>query len=236
MKPAHKVLIAGDGNLRKNLAEQFAAAPEFAVLEVETLGEAIELAATKSPNALLIDEDLAGPDPRPAIERMRKTLFAGPILLLAAKKLDLATNLAECVVRPFRFADLLTRLRTLLRRQEKSGSGSERRLLIGPYVFHPCSGDFSKTGGENVRLTETESAILMRLARAGGASVSRDILLRDVWGYNPAVATRTLETHISRIRRKIEAAPVRPSILVTEAGGYRLGLAVKAISSEPRSG
>jgi DNA-binding response OmpR family regulator len=232
MKPAHKVLIAGDGNLRKNLAEQFAAAPEFAVLEVETLGEAIELAAAKTPTALLIDEDLAGPDPRPVIERLRTRRFAGPILLLAAKKQDLATNLAECVVRPFRFADLLKRLLTLLRRQEKSGG--DERLLIGPYVFHPDSGDLSKPGSENVRLTETESAILMRLARAGGASVSRKILLRDVWGYNPSVATRTLETHIFRIRRKIEAAPVRPSILVTEAGGYRL--AVKANSSKPRSG
>jgi DNA-binding response OmpR family regulator len=231
MKPAHKVLIAGDGNLRKNLAEQFAAMPEFAVLQVETLREAIELAAAKPPSALLIDEDLAGPDPRPVIARMRATCFAGPILLLAAKKQDLATSLAECVVRPFRFADLLTRLRTLLRRQE---SGSGERLLIGPYAFHPASGDLSKTGGENIRLTETESAILARLARAGGASVSRNILLRDVWGYNPAVATRTLETHISRIRRKIEADPARPSLLVTEAGGYRL--AVKAISSKFRSG
>ena len=73
-----------------------------------------------------------------------------------------------------------------------------------------------------MRLTEKETAILKYLYRAGEKAVTRDILLNEVWGYNAGVTTHTLETHIYRLRQKIERDPAAASILVTESGGYRL--------------
>ncbi|QGM98323.1 winged helix-turn-helix domain-containing protein [Methylocystis parvus] len=84
-------------------------------------------------------------------------------------------------------------------------------------------------------LTEKETAILARLAQAGGATLSKAALLADVWGYGPNVSTRTLETHIHRLRRKIEADPKRPLKLLTEDGGYRLANAAKENFSKPNS-
>jgi hypothetical protein len=72
------------------------------------------------------------------------------------------------------------------------------------------------------RLTEKEAAILDRLTRAEGATIDKGALLREIWGYGPNVSTRTLETHIHRLRRKIEADPARPARLLTAEGGYRL--------------
>jgi DNA-binding response OmpR family regulator len=73
-----------------------------------------------------------------------------------------------------------------------------------------------------IRLTEKETAILKFLYRAGDKPVAREVLLDEVWGYNAAVATHTLETHIYRLRQKIERDPSNATILVTEPGGYRL--------------
>ena len=76
-------------------------------------------------------------------------------------------------------------------------------------------------GAKRVRLTEKETNILKYLQRAGG-TVSREVLLHEVWGYNPAVSTHTLETHIYRLRQKIEKDPSHAQLLLTESGGYRL--------------
>jgi DNA-binding response OmpR family regulator len=73
-----------------------------------------------------------------------------------------------------------------------------------------------------IRLTEKEAAILKFLYRAGTRAVARQVLLNEVWGYNAAVTTHTLETHIYRLRQKIEPDPANARLLVTEGGGYRL--------------
>ena len=79
-----------------------------------------------------------------------------------------------------------------------------------------------KESGQKVRLTEKETSILKYLYRAGNKVVTRDILLNEVWGYNAGVTTHTLETHIYRLRQKIETEPSDAKILITEPGGYRL--------------
>ena len=73
-----------------------------------------------------------------------------------------------------------------------------------------------------IRLTEKETAILKYLCRTGNKVVARDVLLSEVWGYNAGVTTHTLETHVYRLRQKIEADPSNAILLVTEPGGYRL--------------
>jgi DNA-binding response OmpR family regulator len=94
---------------------------------------------------------------------------------------------------------------------------------IGPYLFRPGAKLLTE-GARRVRLTEKETDILKYLA-AADRTVPRETLLHEVWGYNPAVTTHTLETHIYRLRRKIEKTPGKAEILVTEGGGYRLGSA-----------
>ena len=75
---------------------------------------------------------------------------------------------------------------------------------------------------KKIRLTEKETNILKYLYRAGGKPVARDELLAEVWGYNAAVTTHTLETHIYRLRQKVEPDPAHARLLLTDAGGYRL--------------
>jgi len=76
--------------------------------------------------------------------------------------------------------------------------------------------------GGKIRLTEKEAAIIKYLYRAGQRVITRDVLLEEVWGYNSGVTTHTLETHVYRLRQKIERDPSHSEILVTESGGYKL--------------
>jgi DNA-binding response OmpR family regulator len=95
-------------------------------------------------------------------------------------------------------------------------------FTIGPYTFRPSSKLLLNPDGSKVRLTEKETSILRYLYRAGQRPVSRETLLQEVWAYNSGVTTHTLETHIYRLRQKIEKDATAPTILVTEAGGYKL--------------
>jgi DNA-binding response OmpR family regulator len=93
---------------------------------------------------------------------------------------------------------------------------------IGPYTFRPSSKLLLSPEGKKVRLTEKETSVLRYLYRAGQQPVSRETLLQEVWGYNSGLTTHTVETHIYRLRQKIEKDAAAPAILVTEAGGYKL--------------
>ena len=107
----------------------------------------------------------------------------------------------DYVTKPFRFAELLARIRAHLRQRESS---EEALFRIGPYTFQPGAKHLIGEKGNKLRLTEKETAILRFLYRAGQAVISREVLLREVWGYNANVTTHTLETHIYRLRQKIE--------------------------------
>ncbi len=95
-------------------------------------------------------------------------------------------------------------------------------FTIGPYTFKPSSKILVHQDQSKIRLTEKETAILKYLYRASDQVVGRDVLLHEVWGYNSGVTTHTLETHIYRLRQKIEREPSNAEILVTETGGYKL--------------
>ncbi len=94
-------------------------------------------------------------------------------------------------------------------------------FALGPYTFKPSMKMLTTADERRIRLTEKETNILKFLYRADGV-VARDVLLHEVWGYNAGVTTHTLETHIYRLRQKIEAEPSNARLLVTESGGYRL--------------
>ena len=94
---------------------------------------------------------------------------------------------------------------------------------IGHYTFRPSAKMLiEEESNRKVRLTEKETAILKYLFRSGSAVIGRDVLLNEVWGYNSGVTTHTLETHVYRLRQKIERDPSNAELLVTEPGGYRL--------------
>lgn len=118
--------------------------------------------------------------------------------------------------KPVRVGPLLGRLEQALARRS-AGTG----LRIGPWRFDAAARLLEAEDGAQTRLTDKEAAILEHLHRAGGV-VPRETLLADIWGYSAAIATHTLETHIYRLRRKLEADPANAAILITEPGGYRL--------------
>jgi DNA-binding response OmpR family regulator len=174
---------------------------------------------------MIIDVGLPDTDGREVVRSLRKSGFKAPIIMLTGHDTDSDTILGlesganDYVTKPFRFAVLLARIRAQLRQHEAS---EDAVFSVGPYSFRPGSKMLIGSNAKKVRLTEKETAILRFLYRAGQAPVSRETLLQEVWGYNSGVTTHTLETHIYRLRQKIELDAASPAILVTESGGYKL--------------
>ncbi len=221
-----KILIADDDDdLRDALAEQLALYDEFDPIQEKDARSAMARAQRERPDLVIMDVGLPDMDGRDAVKEMRASGFKNPVIMLtghdgeADQVMGLESGANDYVTKPFRFAVLLARMRAHLRQHETSDDASFR---IGPYTFQPGSKQLVTDGGGKLRLTEKETAILRFLYRAGEDVVSREILLKEVWGYNAAVTTHTLETHIYRLRQKIETDPTKAVLLVTEAGGYKL--------------
>ncbi|MEX0922198.1 MAG: response regulator transcription factor [Rhodovibrionaceae bacterium] len=220
------LLIDDDDALRESLGEQLQLLEEFSTLSAKNGAEGLELAKRDYYDAILLDVGLPDMDGREVCRLMRRNGVKSPIIMLTAMDSDADTILAldsganDYVTKPFKLNVLLARLRAQLRQHEQS---EDAVFTIGPYSFRPSAKLLeSQDGKTKVRLTEKETAILKYLYRAGSAVVGRDTLLGEVWGYNAGVTTHTLETHVYRLRQKIESDPSNAEILVTEPGGYRL--------------
>lgn len=226
--PGRSLLIVDDDDLlRRSLKDQITAQNEFAVID-EAADAVTALKATKAKvyDVILLDIGLPDADGRDVCRQLRAAGVRSPIIMLTAADSDddtitgLEAGANDYVTKPFRMAVLLARLRAHLRQHEKS---DDAIFIIGPYKFQPAAkmlllGD----GQKKIRLTEKETAILKYLYRIGNKMVSRETLLGEVWGYNAGVTTHTLETHVYRLRQKIEPDPDRVQLLITEPGGYRL--------------
>ncbi len=164
-------------------------------------------------------------DGREAVKILRGDGFKAPILMLTGHDSDsdeilgLESGANDYVTKPFRFSVLLARIRACLRQHDQS---EDVVFTIGPYTFQPAAKLLEGLDGGKVRLTDKETSILKYLYRQGPKTITRDVLLQEVWGYNNRVTTHTLETHIYRLRQKIERDPSNARLLVTEEGGYRL--------------
>lgn len=223
--PASRLLVVGgDAVLRDILIEQLTPASDFDV-SARDGGERARDALRSEPfDAVLTDSELPDMGGRDFVTAIRLDGFRGPVVMLTSGEDEPDASAAEFganeyVARPFRFAVLLTRLRAQLRAHEAS---EEAAVQIGPYTFRAGAKTLVSEASGLLRLTEKEAAILRFLHRAGEAIVSRETLLQEVFGYHAAATTHTLETHIYRLRQKIEADPSDARILVTEPGGYRL--------------
>jgi len=219
------LIVDDDTDLREGLVEQLALHEEFDTIAADSGTKGVQAAKTGQVDLVLMDVGLPDVDGREAVRILRKNGFKAPIIMLTGHDTDSDTILGlesganDYVTKPFRFAVLLARIRAQLRQHEAS---EDAVFAIGPYTFQPSSKLLLNPKGSKVRLTEKETAILRYLYRAGQKAVSRETLLQEVWGYNSGVTTHTLETHIYRLRQKVEKDAAAPSILVTEAGGYKL--------------
>jgi len=229
MASQHPILVVDDDNaLRSALIEQLVQDGEFEPTEAASLAEAEQRLAKADVrfDALLLDVSLPDGDGRDFCKKLRKAGMKTPIIMLtgSAEENDIVRGLDsganDYIAKPFRLNELLARLRAQLRSFEQS---EDAVFTIGPYTFRPAAKQLLEPiKNKRIRLTDKETAILKYLYRAEGKPVGRQVLLNEVWGYNAAVTTHTLETHVYRLRQKIEPDPSVSCLLLTEGGGYRL--------------
>jgi DNA-binding response OmpR family regulator len=226
MSTARRILLVDDDDeLRESLKDQLALHDEFEIVTAGTASQGIEIAKGDHLDLVLLDVGLPDMDGREACKVMRKTGLKSPIVMLTGNTADsdvilgLDAGANDYITKPFKFAVLLARIRAQLRQHEQS---EDAVFAIGQYTFKPASKLLVDEKGSKIRLTEKETSILKYLYRAGEKVVTRDVLLHEVWGYNAGVTTHTLETHIYRLRQKIEKDPSSAELLVTEMGGYKL--------------
>ncbi|MEM9735396.1 MAG: response regulator transcription factor [Pseudomonadota bacterium] len=221
------LLVDDDEDLREALADQLVMIDEFDVFEAATGHEGIERSKGEMHDLVILDVGLPDMDGREVCRLLRKQGVNCPIIMLTGQTSDadailgLDSGANDYVHKPFKFPVLLARVRAQLRQHEQS---EDAVFQIAGYSFRPGAKLMIDEQDRRIRLTEKETNILKFLYRAGGRMVERDTLLREVWGYNAGVTTHTLETHIYRLRQKIEPDPSNAQILLTETGGYRLGL------------
>ena len=219
------LIVDDDDDLREALVEQLALYEEFTLIQEKTATDGIKTAKSATADLLIMDVGLPDMDGREAVKLLRKGGFKPPIIMLTGHDTDSDTILGleaganDYIAKPFKFAVLLARVRAQLRQHEQS---EDAVFTIGQYSFRPAQKLLIEDEKTKVRLTEKETAILKYLYRAEQKVITRDILLEEVWGYNSGVTTHTLETHIYRLRQKIERDPSNAQLLVTESGGYKL--------------
>jgi DNA-binding response OmpR family regulator len=221
-----KILIVDDNaELRAALVDQLTLHEEFEAIAVESGERGLRVAKAGEIDLVIMDVGLPDIDGREVVRILRKNAFKAPIIMLSGHDTDsdavlsLESGANDYVVKPFRFDVLLARIRAQLRQHERS---EDAVFNIGANSFRPGTKLLLNSKGAKVRLTEKETAILRYLYRARPRPVSREMLLQEVWGYDSTVTTHTLETHIYRLRQKVEQDAGSPSVLITETGGYKL--------------
>jgi DNA-binding response OmpR family regulator len=229
MPAARPILIVEDDHaLRQALVEQVSEEGIYQSFEAATLREAAQYlgAADARFDSIILDVNMPDGDGRDFCVQMRRQGHRMPIIMLtgATQEEDIVHGLNsganDYIAKPFRTSELMARLQAQLRAFDTS---EDAVFTIGPYTFRP-SAKLLLTADkkQRIRLTTKEVAILKFLYRTGSEVVSRQVLLNEVWGYNAGVTTHTLETHIYRLRQKIEQDPNNCKLLLTAPGGYRL--------------
>ncbi len=225
MNKRRLLLVDDDADLRHTLVEQLRDQPEFEVFEAGSGNDALKLLREVNIDLTILDVGLPDMDGREMVKRLREEGYRSPILMLTGHDTDadqiqgLEAGANDYLTKPFRFPVLLARINTALRQHDQS---EDVVFTIGQYSFQPSAKLLEANDGTKVRLTDKETSILKFLYRQGPKTITRDILLKEVWGYNNRVTTQTLEPHIYRLRQKIERDPSNARLLVTEDGGYRL--------------
>jgi DNA-binding response OmpR family regulator len=220
------LVVDGDASMRETLREQLTRDDAFAVIEAEGAMEAERrlFAEDTSFDAVIMDAALPDGDGHLVRDRLRAHGVSIPVILMNGLDHPCPNDDTITITKPFRLSELMARLRSRLAARSEAEADTVS-IQIGPYEFRPEDKVLCRDAASTrIRLTEKEAAILAFLHRMKERAVPRQELLTEVWGYNPDVTTHTLETHIYRLRQKIEADPADACLLVTEAGGYRLAV------------
>lgn len=196
-------------------------------VEVAPEGRAgLAAARARRPDLVILDLMLPGLDGFRVLKALRQAADCPPILVLTArgeeadKVRGLKMGADDYVTKPFGLLELLARVEALLRRTQRVRG---RRLETFADVEVDVAARAVRRGGRGVDLAPKELDLLLALLEADGAAVSRLDLLRRVWGYPSAVVTRTVDTHVAELRRKLEDDPARPRhVLTVRKLGYRL--------------
>jgi DNA-binding response OmpR family regulator len=225
MNKRRLLIVDDDADLRGTLVDQLTQYREFEIAEAGSANDALKAVRENHTDLMVLDVGLPDMDGREAVKILRREGFKSPIIMLtghdsdADEILGLESGANDYITKPFRFSVLLARIRAALRQHDQS---EDVVFTIGQYSFQPAAKLLENAEGGKVRLTDKETSILKYLYRQGPKTITRDVLLKEVWGYNNRVTTHTLETHIYRLRQKIERDPSNARLLVTEDGGYRL--------------
>ncbi|MGI9500981.1 MAG: response regulator transcription factor [Geminicoccaceae bacterium] len=220
------LVIEDDAAFRRSLGEQLELHEGYVAILASSGKEAIELAKDQHFEVILLAVELADIDGRDLCRLMRRQGVRAPIIMLSDLDADadailaLDSGASDYVTKPFRLGVLLARVRAHHRQFEQF---DDTTFPVGPYAFRPSTKILTNLETDRkIHLTERETAILKYLYRMGDRPARRQTLLSEVWGYKADVTTHTLETHIYRLRQKVEPDPENLQILVTEPEGYRL--------------
>jgi DNA-binding response OmpR family regulator len=221
------LIVANDSAAPEIIGAQLEQIGGFRATIVHTVREAIDRTRSDQArfDAVLLITGHSNDDPTAMCSRLSQAMLGAPIIILShqAGESDVVEALeagaSDFVVAPYRPVELQARMRAQIRAHANS---AHVVLAIGPYRFHPAGRVLEDSHRGTIRLTQKETEVLKYLYRAGGRPVARQTLLREVWGYKHGADSYTVESHIYRLRRKIEADPTRPRFLLNEDGGYAL--------------
>lgn len=210
----------------------------YRVIEAADGIEALEKLKQESPAVVILDVVMPRMDGFEVLRRMRERGSHVMVLILTAHdRLDIrikafSSGADDYLAKPFHFSELIARIEALLRRSFPRLIGPPT-LVVGDTTVDLRNRTAARAG-EQLSLTKVEYALLELLARNGGRPVSKETILDAVWGYAPHANTRTLETHVWRLRQKLgDTAPEPHWILTVPGRGYQLACGLRSDGSAP---
>jgi len=223
----HKILVIEDDDDLLRGLELNLTRGGYRVVKASRGDTAVDVAIAENPSLIILDVMLPGKTGLDVCRELRHKGLDAPIIMLTAKGeeidrvLGLEIGADDYVTKPFSVRELLARIRAHLRRQESRATGTLAR-----YRFDEIEIDFESfratRSGKPLELTPKEFDILQVLIRNRGKVVTRDRLLNEAWGYTAYPVTRTVDTHVLKLRQKLEADPGRPKRILSIYGeGYK---------------
>jgi two-component system KDP operon response regulator KdpE len=224
---AEVVLVIDDEPQIRRVVRHALAEIAGRVIEASTGRDGIDAAAAQRPNLIVLDlglPDISGADVCHEIRQWSTV----PIIVLSARHSDqekvalLDAGADDYVTKPFNPSELQARVRAQLRRAALTGTQPPSQVIEIGQVSIDLTKPMLKKDGVAVHLTKTEWELLRTLVRNAGRTLTHQQLFREVWGNSYGDAQQYLRVHVRSLRRKIEADPVRPALILTEPGvGYR---------------
>ncbi|MDB9766227.1 response regulator transcription factor [Amylibacter sp.] len=217
------LLVNSDRDLSEVLIYQLSLNDKYQIIELDEDSVLTQI-DNNSCNIIIINSQPSKLHGHNLTRKLRTGGFKNPIIMLItqsdASNVDneLTIEANEYIIKPFKYPALLKSIELQL---QQFGKTEDTQHNSGSYIFKPNS-KVLESKNKSIRLTEKENDILKFLYQNLETIVSRETLLHEVWGYNSKVTTHTLETHIYRLRQKIEIDPANACFLITETGGYRL--------------